>query len=45
LRRTILQAVLAPAKLAALGRVNAPEPDARSVDFKSVAVDDAGLAD
>lgn len=32
------------AKLAALGRVDAPEPDARSVDFERVTVDDAGTA-
>ena len=40
---SILQAVFAPAELAALWRVNAPKADARSVDFQRIAVDDAGL--
>ena len=39
----IADAVLAAAQLAALGRIDAPKPDARSMDFQRVAVDDAGL--
>jgi hypothetical protein len=40
---TILIAVLAPAKLAAFRRINAPKPNARPVNFERVAVDNAGL--
>ena len=40
----ILLAVVAPAELAALGRVNAPEANSRAVNFECVAVDDAGLS-
>jgi hypothetical protein len=39
----ILEAVLASAKLAAFTRVDATQPDACSVDFQRVAIDDAGL--
>src|SRR5215831_12139382 len=37
--------VIIAAELAALRRVNAPEPDARAVNFECVAVDDAGATD
>ena len=40
---TILQTVLAAAQLAAFGRVDTPEPNARSMYFQRVAVNDAGL--
>ena len=40
---TILQAILSPAKLAAFWSVDAPQPDARSVDFQGVAIDYAGM--
>jgi len=40
---TILQAVLAPAELRALRRVDAPQANARTVNFERVAFDDAGL--
>jgi hypothetical protein len=40
----ILLAVVAPAELGSLGRVDAPQADARAVDFECVTVDDAGLA-
>jgi hypothetical protein len=40
----ILQTVPAPTKLTAFGSVHPPEADARAVDFKRVAIDDAGLA-
>jgi len=39
----IFQAVFAPTKLPALGRINALKPDARAVDFERVAINDAGL--
>jgi hypothetical protein len=38
-----LNAVLAPAKLIALGRVNSPQANARPVNLYGVAVNDAGL--
>jgi hypothetical protein len=40
---TILQTVLAAAQLAAFGRVDTPEPNARSMYFQRVAVNGAGL--
>ena len=39
----ILQAVIAPTKLAALRRIDSPEANARPVNFQRVAIDDAGL--
>jgi hypothetical protein len=39
----ILQTVLAAAQLAALRRVDAPEPDAHSMNFQRIAINDAGL--
>ena len=39
----ILQAILAPAELAAFRRIDPPQADARAMDFQRVAVDDAGL--
>ena len=39
-----LLGVIIAAELAALRRVNAPEPDARAVNFERVAVDNAGAA-
>jgi len=42
---TVQAAVVAAAKLGALGRINPPKPDPRSVDFQGVTVDDTGLAD
>ena len=39
----ILQAILTPAELGALRRVDPPKADARAMDFQRVAVDDAGL--
>jgi len=41
----ILQAVIAPAKLAALRRIDSPEPDPSAVDFQRIPIDDAGPAD
>lgn len=41
----ILQAVITAAQLRALRRVDAPEPNARAVNFECVAVDHAGLSD
>jgi len=41
----ILQTILAAASLAALRRVDTPEPDPVSVNFQRVAVNDAGLTD
>ena len=40
---TILQTVFAAAQLAALRRVDTPEPDADSMNFQCVAINDAGL--
>ena len=40
----ILQAVLAPAKLAAFQRINSPETNARAVNLQRIAVDDTGVA-
>jgi hypothetical protein len=40
----ILQAVPAPAKLATFRRIDSPKANARSVDFQTVAIDDAGLS-
>jgi hypothetical protein len=42
---TILQAVVTTAKLAALWGIDTAEPDADSMNFQRVAVNDAGLAD
>lgn len=39
----ILQTVLAAAQLAALRRVDTPEPDAYSMNFQRIAINDAGL--
>jgi hypothetical protein len=39
----ILQAVIAPTKLAALRRIDSPEANARPMNFQRVAIDDAGL--
>jgi hypothetical protein len=39
----ILQAVIAPTELTAFRSVDAPQPDACTVYFQDVAVDDAGL--
>lgn len=41
----ILQTVVATAQLAALRCIDAPEPDAHSMYFQCVAVDNTGLAD
>ncbi|SIO35610.1 hypothetical protein SAMN05443247_04352 [Bradyrhizobium erythrophlei] len=41
----ILLAVVAPTELGTLGRVDAPQADARAVDFERVAVDDGGAPD
>jgi len=41
----ILETVLAPTELGALGRIDAPEANARAVNLECVAVDDAGLPD
>jgi hypothetical protein len=38
-----LQTVLAAAQLAAFRRVNTPEPNAHSMNFQRIAIDDAGL--
>jgi hypothetical protein len=40
---SILNAIIATAKLVALRCVNAPQANARPVNFERVAVDDAGL--
>ena len=40
---TVLQTVLAAAELAAFRRVDTPEPNANSMNFQRVAIDDAGL--
>jgi hypothetical protein len=39
----VLQAVLAPAKLATLRRINAPKANARPVHFQRITIDDARL--
>jgi len=41
---TILQAVFAAAELTALRSIDTPKPDARSMYFKRIAVDNAGLS-
>jgi hypothetical protein len=41
---SVLQAVFAPAKLVALGCVNTPEPNAPTVDFEGVTIDNARLS-
>ena len=41
----ILQTVFAAAELRALRRVNSPKADPCAVNFKRIAVDDAGLPD
>jgi hypothetical protein len=40
----VLLTVFAAAKLAALGRIDAPKPDPGAVNFDRVAVNDAGLS-
>src|SRR5262249_45228093 len=40
---TVLQTVLAAAELAAFWRVDTPEPNADSMNFQRVAINDAGL--
>src|SRR6516165_7774144 len=42
---TVLQTVLAAAELAALRRVDTPKPNADSMNFQGVAINDAGLTD
>jgi hypothetical protein len=40
---TLLNAVIAPAELATLRRVNAPKPDSGAVNFERIAINDACL--